>query len=376
MRLNTFLLEVYSDYDNRRVSREDFIAILKLVESFVFRRLTCGILTHGLNKVFANLAKGLKDIDQDHYLEGVQQAFLLLEKGARFPRDEEFRASFVVKDMYNIRSRIRYYLFSKLENYQRKERVLIDEYTIEHVLPQNEQLSNIWQEELGPNWKDIQARYLHTIGNLTLTGYNSQLSDRPFAEKRTIEGGFVHSPLQLNKMLANADHWNAATIEQRAQVLADIAILIWPMPQLPFAQVGSYHTLMQQIPLEVVGPVLLPLAGFVPAGFKIVRRSEKRFHLFRLVDGQWVQYSDGKKAWYALSWHWAGGWAREKQRNNELPLGFREEMTSSSIITKSDDQVDSDNELSLPAPDLPEQQDDTMVLVGQSPGGFWEDDDL
>ncbi len=371
-----FLLEVYNDYDNHRVSREDFIAILKLVESFVFRRLICGILTHGLNKVFANLAKGLKDIDQEQYLEGVQQAFLLLEKGARFPRDEEFRASFVVKDMYNIRSRIRHYLFSKLENYQRRERVLIDEYTIEHVLPQNEQLSHAWQEELGPNWKDIQARYLHTIGNLTLTGYNPQLSDRPFAEKRTIEGGFAHSPLQLNKMLAIADNWNVATIEQRAQALADIAISVWPMPQLPFAQVGQYHALMQQIPLEVIGPVLLPLVGFVPAGFKIVRRSEKRFHLFRLIEEKWVQYGEGKKAWYAVSWHWAGGWAREKQRNNEMPLGISLETTSSSVISKSNVQADSDNDLSLPAPGLPEQQEDTMVLVGQSIGELLEEDDL
>ena len=107
------------------------------------------------------------------------------------------------------------------------------------------------------------------------------------------------------------------------------------MPQLPFAQVGQYHALMQQIPLEVIGPVLLPLVGFVPAGFKIVRRSEKRFHLFRIVEDKWVQYGEGKKAWYAVCWHWAGGWAREKQRKNEMPAGINVETTSSPDISKS-----------------------------------------
>jgi uncharacterized protein with ParB-like and HNH nuclease domain/predicted transport protein len=317
-----FLLEVYSDYEHRRVSREDFIAILKLVESFVFRRLICGIPTHGLNKVFVNLAKGIRDINEEHYLASVQTAFLQLEKGARFPHDEEFRAAFVIKDVYNIRSRIRHYLFTKLENYRRKEWVSIDEYTIEHIMPQNERLSAAWQEELGPNWNGIQAHYLHTIGNLTLTGYNSELSDRPFLEKRDIEGGFAHSPLQLNKTLANAEHWNAEEIEKRALILADIAIKVWPTPKLSQEQVNQYNMLMQQIPLEVTGPTLLPLIGFIPAGFKIIRRSEKRFYLYRDVGNEWIPYTDGKKALYAVSWHWAGDWAREKQRKDEKPLGL------------------------------------------------------
>jgi uncharacterized protein with ParB-like and HNH nuclease domain/predicted transport protein len=311
-----FLLEVYNDYEHHQLTREDFISILKLIESYVFRRLICGIPTHGLNKIFATFAK---EIDKDHYLESVQAAFLQKSSGARFPRDEEFRAAFIVKDIYNFRSR--HYLLSKLENYKRKEWVNIDEYTIEHILPQNERLSNDWQQELGPDWQEVHEKYLHTIGNLTFTGYNSELSDRSFQEKRDMVGGFAHSPLQLNKELAGIEHWNAEEIEKRALILADIAVKVWPMPKLSQEQVNQYNMILQQIPLEVTGPTQLPMIGFIPAGFKIIRRSEKRFYLYRYVENEWIPYGDGKRAWYALSWHWAGEWAREKARKNEKPLG-------------------------------------------------------
>jgi uncharacterized protein with ParB-like and HNH nuclease domain/predicted transport protein/flavodoxin len=311
-----FLLEVYDDYEKQRLSRDDFIAILKLIESYIFRRLICGIPTHGLNKVFATFAK---EIDKDHYLESVQAAFLQKGSGARFPRDEEFRTAFIVKDVYNFRSR--HYLLSKLENLKRKERVNIDEFTIEHIMPQNERLQVEWQQELGSNWQEVHEKYLHTIGNLTLTGYNSELSDHAFQEKRDMEGGFAHSPLHLNRDLANLEHWNAEEIEKRAQTLADTAVKIWPTPKLSQEQVNQYDLLILQIPLEVTGPVQLPLSGFVPLGFKIIRRSEKRFYLYRYVDNEWIPYSDGKRALYALSWHWAGEWAREKLRKDEKPLG-------------------------------------------------------
>ncbi|GAJ08730.1 unnamed protein product, partial [marine sediment metagenome] len=100
-------------------------------------------------------------------------------------------------------------------------------------MPQNEDLSPEWQAELGSNWRDIQAKWLHTIGNLTLTGYNPELSDRSFQEKRDMKGGFRDSPIRLNHSLANLDHWNDSEIQRRAQELAGLAIKIWPIPQLP-----------------------------------------------------------------------------------------------------------------------------------------------
>ncbi|MDQ2888494.1 MAG: DUF262 and DUF1524 domain-containing protein [Chloroflexota bacterium] len=220
-----FLLEVYEDYKQERLVHQDFIAILKLVESYVFRRAICGLPTNSLNKIFATLAR---EIDREHYLASVEAAFLAKTATGRFPTDEEFRAEFVVKDMYNFRSRN--YLLNRLENYRRKERVNIEEYTIEHIMPQNERLSKKWRDELGPDWRTVHAQYLHSIGNLTLTGYNSELSDRPFQDKRDMKDGFKDTPIRLSKGLAKLEHWNAEEIQKRARTLADTALKIWPAP--------------------------------------------------------------------------------------------------------------------------------------------------
>jgi uncharacterized protein with ParB-like and HNH nuclease domain/predicted transport protein len=233
-----FLLEVYDDYVHKLLSRDDLLEILKLVEAYVFRRSICGIPTNALNKVFASLAR---EIDKEHYLPSLKAAFLAKTAGARFPRDDEFRAAFVVKDVYNYPRRN--YLLSRLENFDHKEYAYVEDYTIEHIMPQNKQLLPEWQQELGPNWKEIQERYLHTIGNLTLTGYNSALSDRPFLEKRDyLKGGFAHSPLYLNESLAHLQHWNEETIKQRAAMLAERACHIWPVPEVAPEQLDFYPT--------------------------------------------------------------------------------------------------------------------------------------
>ncbi len=223
-----FLLEVYDDYRSNRLSRQDFIAILNLVESYVFRRAICGIPTNTLNKTFATISR---EIDKSNYLVSTQQAFLRRDSYRRFPRDEEFVREFVNKDVYNFRNRN--YLLGKLENYDHKERLDVSGYTIEHILPQNQNLSPEWQGELGPNWRQIQEQYLHTIGNLTLTGYNPELSDRPFIQKRDMQGGFKDSHLRLNASLAGLDHWNEEVIQKRAQQLAGLAREIWALPHVP-----------------------------------------------------------------------------------------------------------------------------------------------
>ena len=221
-----FLLEVYEDYSQNLLTREEFISILRLVECYVFRRAICGLPTQGMNKNFAALSR---DIDKDNYLESAKLAFFRKDTYKRFPNDEEFRREFVVKDIYNFRSRN--YLLRKLENHDRpKEQVNVENYTIEHIMPQNSKLSQEWRTELGENWKEVQATYLHTIGNLTLTEYNSEYGARPFLEKRNIKGGFADSPLRLNRMLAKLDHWSEREIKNRAEALADIAVKVWSFP--------------------------------------------------------------------------------------------------------------------------------------------------
>ena len=127
-----------------------------------------------------------------------------------------------------------------MENHQRKETVNVEQYTIEHVMPQNEQLDDAWRTELGGDWQEVHAKYLHTIGNLTLTGYNPELSDRPFREKRDMSGGFRDSPIRLNGSLANVDRWNEAAIVARANDLIELACRIWSAPSLPEEQLQRY----------------------------------------------------------------------------------------------------------------------------------------
>lgn len=222
-----FLLQIYNDYKEQIITKEELLTILEMVESYVFRRAICGIPTNSLNKTFATLYSKIK---KENYLESIQANFLLMDSYRRFPRDKEFSEQFVIKDVYNFRNRN--YLLRKLENHNRKETVNVETYTIEHIMPQKEELTPEWQSELGDDWKTIHETYLHTIGNLTLTGYNSELSYKSFIEKRDMEGGFKDSPIRLNASLAKLETWNEKTIVNRATELAIKAVTIWKFPEL------------------------------------------------------------------------------------------------------------------------------------------------
>ena len=117
----------------------------------------------------------------------------------------------------------------------------MDEYTIEHILPQNASLPAAWQQALGADWQRVQQQWLHTLGNLTLTGYNAEYSDRAFAEKRDMTGGFKQSPLKLNVGLGQLDTWNEAAIQERAGRLADQALTVWTAPKLDAATLAGYQ---------------------------------------------------------------------------------------------------------------------------------------
>ncbi len=219
-----FLLGVYEDYAENRIEKPEVMCILRWVESYIFRRFVCDIPTKNVNKTFATL---MRQIDKENYLESLKEAFRNMQGSEKYPDDSEFKEALGTKAFYEDKKRCRY-LLRKLEHYKNKERVNVKDCTIEHVMPQNEFLSEEWQQELGEDFERIHRDYLHTLGNLTLTGYNPELSDRPFQEKkRMVEGGFVYSPLRLNRSLAKAENWNEAAIQNRAKELALDACKIW-----------------------------------------------------------------------------------------------------------------------------------------------------
>lgn len=237
-----FLLELYHDYTAGRLEKEDFVQATRLVEAYVFRRAICGIPTNSLNKTFATFGRALK---KDRYLESVQAHLLTLPSYRRFPSDEEFKRELSTRDLYNFPRRS--YWLRRLENHGRKERVPVDEYTIEHILPQNENLSAKWHDALGPEWKRIQETWLHTLGNLTLTGYNPEYSDRPFDEKRDMPRGFRESPLRVNEGLGQLDTWDEAAIQARAKRLAEKAVKVWAQPALPAEILEAYRPKVDRV---------------------------------------------------------------------------------------------------------------------------------
>jgi uncharacterized protein with ParB-like and HNH nuclease domain/predicted transport protein len=229
------LLELYSDYDGAVLDGVEFVTAVRLIEAYVFRRSICAIPTNSLNKTFATFRRSLK---KDRYLESIQAAFLLLPSYRRFPNDEEFKQDMAIRDLYNFPRRS--YWLRRFENYNRQEYVPVDEYTIEHIMPQNDNLSAQWQADLGPNWQLIHETKLHTLGNLTLTGYNSEYSDRPFIQKRDMPGGFKQSPLRVNEGLATVETWNEIEIDSRARRLADLATAVWAHPMVSDAILDAY----------------------------------------------------------------------------------------------------------------------------------------
>lgn len=230
------LLEVYNDYASGVLTKNDFVQILRLIEAYVFRRNICSIPTNSLNKTFSTF---MKSVDRMRYVESVKAHFILLPSYRRFPNDVEFAKELQTRDIYNIPRRS--YWFKKMENHNRKEQVEVDQYTIEHIMPQNPNLSDEWKESLGSEWKRVQETWLHTIGNLTLTGYNSEYSDKPYTTKRDMENGFRDSPIKFNQSLRNVDKWDENAIKERAKKLSDIALSVWESSKLTDEVLATYR---------------------------------------------------------------------------------------------------------------------------------------
>ena len=231
-----FLLKIHNDCDRGLIALNELREIVQLCVSYVLRRAICEIPTNSLNKTFATIKN---DIQEDDYLKSIKALFIMLDSYKEFPTNKRFLAVFQTRDIYNM-NRCRYIL-AKLENWDNKSIISLDNLTIEHIIPQNTQLSTYWIESLGSNWSEIQKKYLHTIGNLTLTAYNSEMSDSSFAEKLNMTGGFRESALRLNKYVVSQNSWSEDQINERATQLGEIAIKAWPYPELSDSELAPFH---------------------------------------------------------------------------------------------------------------------------------------
>ncbi len=227
-----FLMKVYDDYSNSVIDKAIFLNVLDLVQSFTWRRFILGLPTNALNKIFMSL---YDKVDHKNYIFSIQKSLLQRTGVQRFPKNAEVIDALKVKDVYNIKSKNRTYLLERLENYENKEPVLIDgnqDITIEHIFPQSPDPK--WKIDINnEDYNFIKENYLNTIANLTLSGNNGKLGNKPFLEKKNLEGaGYKDSRLWLNKYLTALEKWDKIEIEKRFDLIAERVLKIWEIPNI------------------------------------------------------------------------------------------------------------------------------------------------
>lgn len=227
-----FLLKVYDDYTKDIIDKKTFIELLEFIQSYTWRRFIVGLPTNSLNKTFMSL---YDKVDLSNYLKSVQRTLLSKSGSQRFPRNSEVMDALKNKDIYNIKAKNRMYFFERLENYNNKEIVKIEDnsdITIEHIFPQHPDQK--WRMEIGnQDYNLLKNNYLNTIANLTLSGNNGKLGNKTFKEKRDLkEAGYRDSRLWLNKFLSEIDNWGKKELEERFEILSERFFQIWDIPEI------------------------------------------------------------------------------------------------------------------------------------------------
>jgi predicted transport protein len=217
------VMRLLACHESGTLTMGELVDAVRALESYVFRRAICGEQTRGYWQVFARLTYQIAEASP---LESMSVGLARLHDSYRFPADDEFRKALEERDMYG--KRVCFDLLERLENHDNREPSDTSKYSIEHILPQNTKLSLEWRKMLGPDWSSVQSFWMHRLGNLTLTGYNSTYSDRPFDVKKTMENGFSESSVRLNKFVREQSVWTAKEMEKRGKSLARRALTIWP----------------------------------------------------------------------------------------------------------------------------------------------------
>lgn len=237
-----FLMEVLRLHQDGKITTEDVLKIFLITENYLFRRNICEVPTNALNKIFLNLNKEIIRYDNtaDNYVAKFIYALLSKKESGRFPDDDEFASALAEKQVYQMRGKYKAYLFERFENYGTIETkdvyVHLDNnvYTIEHIMPQH--LTPAWTESLGANAAEIHKTWLHRLANLTLTGYNPNLSNNTFEEKRdSKDGGYKVSGLKMNQKIAAKSTWGLPELKERNEEMVKFAMEIWAYPETAFA---------------------------------------------------------------------------------------------------------------------------------------------
>ena len=245
---------LYDRYDRDLLSEGDFLEALSLIESYLVRRAVCGLQTRNYWSVFAGIAGKITD---ESPLQDLKVALRQRMDEYEFPSTAAFKRALLEDDLYT-RRRICFYVLKRLENWGEKEPSPVDTYTVEHIMPQT--LSRAWKRMLGSQWQNIHENWLHRLGNLTLTAYNSRYSNRTFQEKKEMEGGFDQSAVRLNGSVRKKNVWNKKHIMNRGRVLTERAIGIWRDVEVDASLVEATEVRELELAAAARGPADLEMS--------------------------------------------------------------------------------------------------------------------
>lgn len=235
-----FLLPVLKDAKDGIITESDFLGVLKVLESYLFRRFAVGVASNALSKIFSTAYSDIKKFWTPGQSYSSLLAYILKRRdgSGRFPSDSEFRENFATKNFWNIHNENRRYLFDCLENADSNDvrdiQTSLDEgsLSIEHIMPRS--LNDQWRAELGPEYARIHETWINRIGNLTITGYNSAYSNSSYERKRTMENGFLVSPYRINNFIKKQKHWSEEQLIERTELLTQAALDYWLLPKETF----------------------------------------------------------------------------------------------------------------------------------------------
>ena len=273
------ILKIFEDFSDAVISKKQVVDVISIIESLTIRRTICGLPTASMANIFLSV---IKVIDEKNYVKSIEKAFVLKIGSVRFPNNEEFMSKMILKDIYNMKYGTRKYILNSIEDYNIKNKINIDDYSIEHIMPQT--LTNEWIISLGEETaENTHSKYLHTIGNLTLVAYkvNSALGNKSFLEKRNMKDGFKDIKLFLNESVKELDIWNEEEIFIRAKHLSKIACDIWKFP-IVVKEYGDKLTLNDSWTFTIPSKVFFLGQEFQVSRFKDIYRIviDKLFEIY------------------------------------------------------------------------------------------------
>ena len=264
-----FMLQVFEDLNNKLITKDELIKVLKLIQSYTWRRFIVGLPTNALNKIFMTL---YSEVETENYFDSIAIALMKKRGSAKFPTNEDLKSALRDKDLYNIKAKNRNYMFELLENFNNREYVDTsnDKITIEHIFPQNP--NSDWSESMtSDDYFQFKEKFSNTIANLTLSGNNGALSNKSFIDKKIMnnnggEQGYNYSRLWLNDYLKTINNWNMSSFNKRFEIIYNRFLKIWSYPNI---EIPISEKMEEENIFTIDSPTNKKLEYFVFEGVKV-----------------------------------------------------------------------------------------------------------